>query len=171
MLYEKFNPTDIVPIHGESYFIREHIEFVKTAYPSAEAHYFHNHDELIITKDLKLKIVDGETIEPVIIHGKGIVLQKEKISERRKLACNGAIFISLKLTSTRAKVEKFTFNFMGLPTIINPGDEKFKRFLENYFIKINFKDEEKTNEELRVAVRKYFDQILGYKPITTIHIL
>lgn len=171
MLYEKFNPTDIVPIHGESYFIREHIEFVKTAYPSAEAHYFHNHDELIITKDLKLKIVDGETIEPVIIHGKGIVLQKEKISERRKLACNGAIFISLKLTSTRAKVEKFTFNFMGLPTIINPGDEKFKRFLENYFIKINFKDEDKTNEELRVAVRKYFDQILGYKPITTIHIL
>ncbi len=171
MLYEKFNPTDIVPIHGESYFIREHIEFVKTAYPSAEAHYFNNHDELIITKDLKLKIVDGETIEPVIIHGKGIVLQKEKISERRKLACNGAIFISLKLTSTRAKVEKFTFNFMGLPTIINPGDEKFKRFLENYFIKINFKDEEKTNEELRIAVRKYFDQILGYKPITTIHIL
>ena len=171
MLYEKFKPTDIVPIHGESYFIREHIAFVKEHYPMAEAHYFHNHDELVITKDLKLKIVDGETIEPIIIHGKGIVLQKEKISERRKLACNGSVFVSLKLTSTRAKVEKFSFNFMGLPTIINPTDEKFKRFLENYFIKINFKDEEKTNEELRIAIRKYFDQILGYKPITTIHIL
>lgn len=171
MLYSKFNPTDIVPIHGESYFIREHIAFIKEVFPSAVPHYFLNHDELVVTEDLKIKVVDGETVEPVIIHGKGIVLEKEKISERRKLACNGSVFISLKLTSTRAKVEKFSFNFMGLPTIVTASEEKFKRFLENYFIQINFKDEEKTNEELRVAVRRYFDQILGYKPITTIHIL
>jgi ribonuclease J len=171
MLYEKYAPTDIIPIHGESYFIREHITFVKKAYPSANAHYFHNHDELIIMDDLKLKVIDGETIEPIIMHGKGIVLEKEKISERRKMACNGTVFLSLKLSSTRAKVEKFTFNFMGLPTLVTLNEEKFKRFLEGYFIQINFKDEEKTNEELRVAIRRYFDQILGYKPMTTIHIL
>ena len=171
MLYDKYLPTDIVPIHGESYFIREHIAFVKEAYPSANTHYFHNHDELIIMDDLKLKVIDGETIEPIIMHGKGIVLEKEKISERRKLACNGSVFVSLKLSTTRAKVEKFSFNFMGLPTLITLNEEKFKRFLDNYFIQINFKDEEKTNEELRIAVRRYFDQILGYKPMTTIHIL
>lgn len=171
MLYEKYVPTDIIPIHGESYFIREHIAFINESYPSASAHYFHNHDELVIMSDLNLKINDGETIEPIIIHGKGIVLEKEKISERRKMACNGTVFLSLKLSSTRAKVEKFTFNFMGLPTLITLNEEKFNRFLENYFIQINFKDELKTNEELRIAIRRYFDQILGYKPITTIHIL
>ncbi len=171
MLYEKFQPTDIVPIHGESYFIREHIEFAGEVYPKATAHYFHNNDELVIHSDLSIKVVDGPDIEPIIIHGKGIVLEKDKISERRKLACNGSVFLSLKLSSTRAKVEKYTFHTMGLPTLITQNEEKFKKFLDGYFIQINFKDEEKTNEELRVAIRRYFDQVLGYKPMTTIHIL
>ncbi len=170
-LYEKFNPTDIIPIHGESYFIREHITYIKSVFPQAAAHYVLNNDEINISPDLKLSIFDGETIDPVIIHGKGIILEKEKISERRKLACNGSIFLSLKLSTTRMKVEKFNFSLSGLPNLVTQNEEKFKRFLENYFIQINFKDEAKTNEELRVATRKYFDQILGYKPMTTIHIL
>ena len=171
MLYEKYRPTDIVPIHGESYFIREHIDFANKVFPEASAHYFHNNDELIIHQDLSIEVLDGPDIEPVIIHGKGIVLEKEKISERRKLACNGSVFLSLRLSSTKAKVEKYTFHTMGLPTLITLNEEKFKKFLDHYFIQINFKDEEKTNEELRVAIRRYFDQILGYKPMTTIHIL
>ena len=60
---------------------------------------------------------------------------------------------------------------MGLPTLVTQNEEKFKKFLDGYFIQINFKDEDKTNEELRVAIRRYFDQILGYKPMTTVHIL
>jgi ribonuclease J len=171
MLYEKYQPTDIVPIHGESYFIREHIDFAKEVFPSATAHYFHNNDVLVIHQDMAIDVTDGPDIDPIIIHGKGIVLEKEKISERRKLACNGSIFLSLKLSSTRAKVEKYTFHTMGLPLLITQNEESFKKFLDSYFIQINFKDEERTNEELRVAIRRYFDQILGYKPITTIHIL
>jgi ribonuclease J len=170
-LYDHFQPTDIVPIHGESYFIREHINFAKTAFPSATTHYFHNHDELLIKSDLSLKIIDGETIEPLLIHGKGIVIEKEKISERRKLACNGALFLSLKLSSTRAKVEKYSFHFIGLPLLITQNEDKFKKFLDSYFIQINFKDENKTNEELRIAIRRHLEQFLGYKPMTTIHIL
>ncbi|MBC7713831.1 MAG: ribonuclease J [Rhizobacter sp.] len=171
MLYEKYQPTDIVPIHGESYFIREHIEFANEVFPKATAHYFHNNDSLVIHQDMTIDVVDGPDIDPIIIHGKGIILEKEKISERRKLACNGSVFLSLKLSSTRAKVEKYTFHTMGLPTLITLNEDKFKRFLDGYFIQINFKDEEKTNEELRVAIRRYFDQILGYKPMTTVHIL
>ncbi|MBC7429483.1 MAG: ribonuclease J [Bacteriovorax sp.] len=171
MLYEKYRPTDIVPIHGESFFIREHIKFANEVFPSANTHYFHNNDELVIHQDLTIDVIDGPDIEPVIIHGKGIVLEKEKISERRKLACNGSVFLSLKLSPTRAKVEKYTFHTMGLPTLITLNEDKFKRFLDGYFIQISFNDEEKTNEDLRVAIRRYFDQILGYKPMTTIHIL
>ena len=171
MLYEKYNPTDIVPIHGESYFIREHIDFANQVFPTATAHYFHNNDVLVIHQDLTIDVTDGPDIDPIIIHGKGIILEKEKISERRKLACNGTVFLSLKLSSTRAKVEKYTFHTMGLPTLVTLNEDKFKRFLDGYFIQINFKDEDKTNEDLRVAIRRYFDQILGYKPMTTIHIL
>lgn len=170
-LYEEFQPHDIIPIHGESYFIREHVRFINESFPQAKAHYILNNDELEIGSDLNIKITDGPMIEPILIHGKGLEIEKTKISERRKLACNGAIFMSIRLSSTKAKVESYDYNYIGLPNLIAENDDKFKKFLNHYFIKIDFKDIEKTNEELRVAIRKYFDQILGYKPMTTIHIL
>lgn len=171
MLYEKYLPTDIVPIHGESYFIRQHVAFAKEAFPSATSYYFQNHDELIIQKDLTLRLFSGKKIDPLIFHGNGILLEKDKISERRKMACNGALFLSLKISNAKSKVEKYTFHYYGLPEIVHQEEDKFKKFLDHYFITINFKDESKTNEELRVAIRRYFDKILGYKPMTTIHIL
>ncbi|MGZ3787455.1 MAG: ribonuclease J [Bacteriovorax sp.] len=170
-LYEKFNPTDIVPIHGESSFIRAHIEHVKTHFPSATSHYFLNFDELLVDADLNLKITQGEKLDPVIIHGKQIVLEREKISERRKLACNGSVFVSLRLSKSLTAVEKISVTFQGLPTLVTKNDGKFNRFLENYFLQANFKDMDKSSEELRIAIRKYFDQILGYKPQTFIHML
>lgn len=170
-LYEKFNPTDIVPIHGETSFIRAHIEHIKKNFPSATPHYFLNFDSMIVANDLSLKINLGEKHEPVIIHGKQIVLEKEKISERRKLACNGSVFVSLKISKSLTDVEKISFTLQGLPTLVTKNDDKFRRFLENYFVQISFKDMDKTTEELRIAIRKYFDQILGYKPQTFIHIL
>ena len=170
-LYEQYQPTDIVPIHGESSFIRAHIEHIKKSYPTAIPHYFLNFDEMQVDTDLNLKIVPGEKLDPVIIHGKQIVLEKEKISERRKLACNGSVFVSLKVSKSLTDVEKISFTFQGLPTLITKSDDKFRRFLENYFVQISFKDMDKTTEELRIAIRKYFDQILGYKPQTFIHIL
>ena len=170
-LYEKFEPTDIVPIHGETSFIRAHIEHIKKSYPKAIPHYFLNFDSMIVDEDLKLKIVLGEKHDPIIIHGKQLVIEKEKISERRKLACNGSVFISLKVSNNLTNVEKISFTFQGLPNLVTKTDDKFRRFLENYFVQISFKDMDKTTEELRIAVRKYFDQYLGYKPQTFIHVL
>jgi len=170
-LYQKFNPTDIVPIHGESSFIRKHIDFIKTSFPSATAHYFLNFDELTIDEDLSIRINQGEKLEPIIIHGKQIILERDKISERRKLACNGSVFLSLKLSKDLKGVDKISFTFQGLPSLVTKNSDKFNRFLENYFVQISFKDPEKTAEELRIAVRKYFDQNLGYKPQTFIHLL
>jgi ribonuclease J len=170
-LYEKFNPTDIIPIHGETSFIRAHIEHIKNNFPTAIPHYLLNFDSLVVTKDFKLFVNAGEKRDPIIIHGKSINLEKEKISERRKLACNGAVFISLKISKNLSDVEKISFTTQGLPALITKSDEKFTRFLNNYFVQSNFKDLDKTNEELRIAVRRYFEPILGYKPQTFIHIL
>jgi ribonuclease J len=171
LLYEKFNPTDIFPIHGETTFIRAHINHVKNVFPKAITHFVLNHDELHISETLNLSLVQGEKLDPIIIHGKQIVLEKEHISERRKLACNGSVFISLKLSKNLKDVDASSITLQGLPNLVSQNEEKFKRFLENYLVQINFKDLEKSKEELRVATRKYFDQILGYKPQTFVHIL
>lgn len=171
LLYQNFAPTDIVPIHGETSFIRSHITHIEKNYPAATPHYFLNYDSLVVTRDLKLKINQGKKQDPIIIHGKQITLEKEKISERRKLACNGMVLVSLKMSKSLTSVEKISFTLQGLPVLVTQNDGKFLRFLENYFIQINFKDIEKTTEELRIAIRRYFDQVLGYKPQTFIHIL
>lgn len=171
LLYEKYLPTDILPIHGETYFIREHIDYIKQSFPQAVPHYFLNFDEMHVGKDYKIEMVQGEKHEPIIIHGRQLVLEREKISERRKLAGNGAIFISLKMNKNLSDVEKLSFTFQGLPLLVSQNEEKFRRFMENYFVQVKFKDMDRATEELRIAVRKYFDQILGYKPQTFIHVL
>jgi ribonuclease J len=170
-LFNHYKPTNIIPIHGETFFLRSHVEFINHIFPSAETHFVLNNHDIQIDKNGSVKFQQNEIIEPILIHGKGIAIEKEKISERRKLACNGSIFISLKLTSTRMKVEKSSYSFMGLPSIVATQEDKFQKFLDNQFIHLSFKDEEKAKEELRVIIRRHFDQILGYKPITTIHIL
>jgi ribonuclease J len=170
-LFNKYQPTKIIPIHGETYFLRSHVEFIKNLYPKAETHFILNNHDILIDEKGGMNFQQNENIDPILIHGKGIVIEKDKISERRKLACNGSVFLSLKLTSTRAKVEKYSFSLMGLPLSVSGQEEKFKKFLENQFIHLNFKDEEQAKEELRVIIRRHLDQILGYKPITTIHLL
>jgi len=170
-LYNKFQPTDIVPIHGETYFIREHIAHIKKVFPASETHYLLNHDQLIVNENLDIKVVEGEKLEPVIIHGKGLVLEREKISERRKLACNGSVFISLKMGPGFSRIDKFSYDFLGLPEMVTKNPEKFQKFLDGFCSQLNFKDLEKAKEDLRVGIRRHFDQILGYKPTTTVHIL
>ena len=60
---------------------------------------------------------------------------------------------------------------MGLPQMVSENKDRFQKFLEGYCSQLNFKDMDKAKEELRVGIRRHFDQILGYKPMTTVHIL
>jgi ribonuclease J len=171
LLYEKFCPTDIVPIHGETLFLRAHVEYIKLSYPQATAHFLQNFDEIQIDKALNLKVIQGNKKEPLIIHGKHLVIEREKISERRKLACNGCIFLTLRVNSFKNKIETHQHQFAGLPLFVNDQDDHFVKFLNNQLADFSFKDPEKSKEDLRVAIRRYFDNIIGYKPLTFIHLI
>jgi ribonuclease J len=168
-LYDQFKPTDIIPIHGETYFIREHIEHIKKVAPYATSHFVLNHDELLIDSNLRLSVIQGEKQEPVIYHGKNIIIERERISERRKMACNGTVFVSLKLD--KGKVSSYDFNFLGLPNFIHSNLDAWKVFIDNEIERANPKDPDHFKEELRISIRRYFDNKVGYKPTTVVHIL
>ena len=170
-VYEQFKPADIIPIHGETLFIRAHIDFIKSRFPQAIPHYVQNFDEIDIDSQGYVKIVQGTKKEPIIMHGKHIVLEKDKISERRKLACNGSIFISLKVSSFKNKIETHQHQFIGLPHQVSEQNDHFLKFLQNEITNFSMKDPELSKENLRVAIRRYFDNIIGYKPMTYIHLL
>ena len=87
------------------------------------------------------------------------------------MACNGTVFISLKHDPRHAHLSFIEFSSLGLPNVFHQNTEHFNVFIENYLSINKLKDVTKFKEELRIAVRKYFDGIVGYKPTTQIHIV
>jgi len=168
-LYNEYLPTDIFPIHGETNFLRAHCRFIKNEFPQAEAHFILNNDEVSIDSNLNISIVSHEKREPLIYHGNSIILEKNKISERRKLACNGSVFLTLKLNNQQ--YHSFRASYLGIPEYFHKEQDKFESFLLNELQKISYKDTDESCEKIRVSIRRYFDHKLGYKPITTVHII
>jgi ribonuclease J len=165
-LLSEINPTHYIPIHGEVFFLNRHIEFIKKN-TKAEPILMKNFDSLCIKNDLSYSIQNQSATEPKIIHSKGLEIEREKISERRKMACNGSIFVSVS-----RKKRVLTLTHKGLPTSIDDYEETFLGILSDYFFgELKNKDDNFAGEKLRIKTRKTYDNILGYKPIVSVHIL
>ncbi|MDD0854652.1 ribonuclease J [Halobacteriovorax sp. GB3] len=169
ILYSKFDPNIAIPIHGETAFIHKHVDWIKDKFPKTKPITLKNFDKVIFDNN-KVKIEQvKDSPEPLLIHGNYLVIEKTKISERRKLACNGAIFISINKDSLAKRRPQINVDFMGLPLFIDNHKESFEEFLKTSLKDRKIKLIEKTQEEIRIETRRYFNNILGYKPITTVH--
>jgi ribonuclease J len=168
-LYNEMQPTHIIPIHGETSFLHEHFNFINNNYKSAQALLAYNYTSIDITKDLDVAMVNEEVHPPILIHGDYKIIEREAISQRRKLACNGSIFISINTdTLQRAKV-KFTIDYLGLPKLIDAHTEDFNELLNIELKSRKIKLLERTADEIRIFTRRFFNEKLGYKPITIVH--
>ncbi len=170
ILYKEFSPTDAIPIHGELIFLREHIKYIKSAFPQIYPHFMLNHHELTIDDNLNLSIVEKEVRDPVIYHGNNLIIEREHISERRKLAGSGALFLSIKLNS-KATYDCHGYQHTGLPNFFTDHIDHFNLFLKNEIDLTDFKNLEKSKEDIRISIRRYFNARLGYKPIIMVNIL
>lgn len=170
-IFQEYAPHLIIPIHGESLFLHEHCEFINASFPQAESLLIENFDELFFMENLEVKKSAGEKLEPVIIHGKNIPIEREYISERRKISCNGGVFITITKSSKTNKVDHFTYDTLGLPDYFHNNEEQFKTFLQGFFDLNKVNDPEKFKEELRIGIRRYCDAQIGYKPSTIVHII
>jgi ribonuclease J len=165
-LLEHINPTHYIPIHGEVFFLNRHIDFIKE-HTKAEPILMKNFDTLCIKDDLSYTIQSQPPSQPKIIHSRGLEIERERISERRKMACNGSIFISVS-----RKKRILTLTHKGLPKHINDYEELFLGLLSDHFFDdLKNKDDEFASEKLRIKARNTFNNILGYKPIVSVHIL
>lgn len=170
-VYREFNPTHAVPIHGETYLLEKHQKFISENFPNIEPIRILNHHSLHIDGEGNITSEKSDEIRPIFIHGKGLEIERDAISKRRKMACNGTLFISIKLDSLKYNRPKFTFTTNGLPSCIDKHTDHFEKFIISFLKKEKIKKLEKTSEDLRIAIRRYFNEILGYKPITFIHFI
>ncbi len=165
-LYEEIAPDVIVPIHGESYFLRKHVDWIKDN-NFADAHYIHNFTRLCFDRKGEMKKEKIEEDIPLIIHGNKSVIEREAISKRRKLACNGACFISISSKSRRVSLTT-----SGLPESLNDDLGKITNLIKGQLgKKLMAKDEETISEEIRVFSRNLLNNFLGYKPVVFVHVL
>ena len=165
-LLEQINPTHYVPIHGEVFFLNRHIKFIKEN-TSATPILMKNFDSLIIKNDLTYSIQTHQPIEPKLIHSKGLEIERDKISQRRKMACNGSIFVSVS-----KKKRVIELSHKGLPSIVESYEESFLDILSDYFFnQLAGKSDDYSSEKLRIKIRQTYFNILGYKPIVSVHVL
>lgn len=168
-LADTFNPTHIIPVHGESLFLKKHKEFFSDICPDAKSLNLFNFSIFEYFGNGKYEVIVNKPKEPLIYHGKGILIERSAISERRKMACSGMIVISI---SSRTKRESsLIFSYKGLPQNFMSLKEEFQRAIFE-FTKRNIKlANDDLSEEVRIFTRRYASNHLGYKPVTIVHVL
>jgi hypothetical protein len=83
------------------------------------------------------------------------------------MACNGVCFISVN-----SKDRKVDLTTSGLPQLIEKDLEKIINLIKGQLgKKLMEKDPQFVSEQLRVFSRNLFNNFLGYKPVTVVHIL
>lgn len=167
-LVEKINPTHYIPIHGEVLFLRKHVQFINECFPHIDAQFLTNFTDILIhIADKKFSFSPQEELTPKLIHGSAVEIPREKVSQRRKLACNGGVFISL---NSKRSLSSITIN--GVPNLDDEQMDSLKELISyQAFSKLKGRDSEYIAEEVRIKARNFFKNLFGYKPITIVHFL
>ncbi len=151
-LIQEIKPSHYIPIHGETLFLKRHCEFIDTHFPQIKNYFISNYTQIHFSpKGVELKSLEQRP--PVLIHGDKLEIEREKISERRKMACNGMVFVSLSPKEVQLQIS-------GLPQIIDKEIPHLRKLAYD-----NYRGKKGNAEKVRVALRRYLYSLLGYKPI------
>lgn len=168
-VYQAFKPTHAFPIHGESLFLKAHIDFVLNNKLAQNASMILNGDSILVSNEIKIKKIQ-QTIEPVIYHGADILIERDRLSERRKIATQGAVIISFSKESVNKFRPTVEVSTVGLPTFVDSDINEFKSYVGDLIKETKGKKLEERQEKIRIATRRFFGERLGYRPVAIVHI-
>lgn len=165
ILISAFEPDYYFPIHGESYFLRKHKEFIEDRFPEVNTQVIYNYHEVKFKAD-GLDIEVHQPLEPILIHGNGEPIEKTQISQRRKMATQGAVFISFHKKSNQLQIST-----VGLPL----RAQDLIPQLENRLLKLIHdnlwnREDNYFKDQVKIATRQFYNNFLGYKPVTEVHL-
>lgn len=165
LLLKEFKPDYYFPIHGESYMLRKHREFIESEYPEIDTATFYNYQEIILGDD-SIKIQKHEHMDPRLIHGKHLEIEKTQVSQRRKMATQGAVFITYHRATGQMQLSN-----IGLPLIAEEWKENLiKKLLQQIRNDLQTRDETYFKDQLKISTRQFYNNFLGYKPVTEVHL-
>lgn len=161
--------THYIPVHGETYFLYRHKEFINKKFPHIQVQLLHNSEELhlkITDESFAIEAVpNGHWQEPKLILTNMIEIERSQISQRRKLAATGSVYVS---HHTKRPLWKCTF--IGLPLMLEEKKEWLLDQLFDYLQKEGKnKEASEIDEILRIKCRNLIHSQIGVKPLCIIH--
>jgi ribonuclease J len=165
LLLATFTPDYYFPIHGESYLLKKHFEFIQQSYPQISCHLIYNYREVIMGEG-GIKVQEHEALEPKLIHGKALEIERTQISQRRKMATQGVVFISYHRSLSHLEIST-----LGLPLMAQELLENLKKkLLEQIRRDLNSREDHYFKDQIKISTRQFFNNFLGYKPMTEVHL-
>ena len=175
-MYNWVKPKAIIPVHGEHRHMMEHINFAKemqVPYPVQ----IENGDIVQIYPGNEPHVVDKAPVGRMYVDGNiSISEDSQSIKERKNLANNGYLEVTIIINNKGKVIKKPIFSFKGLP--IESQNDDFIFDLEDEVKKIsrtfslnNTKQENILIEELKKNCRKLVKEKTGKKPYTNINLV
>jgi len=174
-MYEWIKPKSLIPVHGEHRHMKEQINFakeMKIPYPVQ----VENGDVVKIFPGEKPHVYDKAPSGRLCVDG-DISIEEDSafIKERKNLASNGYIDLTLIISNKGTLSSKPLLNIKGLPILER---EEYFEGLEDEIIKLtktfslkNIKQNDNLIEGLKKTCRKYTKEKTGKKPITNINVV
>ena len=175
-MYNWVKPKAIIPVHGEHRHMMEHINFAKemqVPYPVQ----IENGDIVQIYPGNEPHVVDKAPVGRMYIDGNiSISEDSQSLKERKILANNGYLEVTIIINNKGKVIKKPIFSFKGLP--IESQNDDFIFDLEDEVKKTsrtfslnNTKQENILIEELKKNCRKLVKEKTGKKPYTNINLV
>ena len=174
-MYQWIKPKCLIPVHGEHRHMKEQIKFaneMKIPHPVQ----VENGDIVRIFPCEKPHVYDKAPSGRLCVDG-DISIEEDSsfIKERKNLANNGFIDITLVIFNQGLLNNKPLINIKGLPIFEQEEffigiEDEIKKLLKTFSLKNN-KQNENLIEGLKKTCRKYTKEKTGKKPITNINVI
>ena len=174
-MYQWIKPKCLIPVHGEHRHMKEQIKFaneMKIPHPVQ----VENGDIVRIFPCEKPHVYDKAPSGRLCVDG-DISIEEDSsfIKERKNLANNGFIDITLVIFNQGLLNNKPLINIKGLPIFEKEEffigiEDEIKKLLKTFSLKNN-KQNENLIEGLKKTCRKYAKEKTGKKPITNINVI
>ena len=174
-MYQWIKPKCLIPVHGEHRHMKEQIKFaneMKIPHPVQ----VENGDIVRIFPCEKPHVYDKAPSGRLCVDG-DISIEDDSsfIKERKNLANNGFIDITLVIFNQGLLNNKPLINIKGLPIFEQEEffigiEDEIKKLLKTFSLKNN-KQNENLIEGLKKTCRKYTKEKTGKKPITNINVI
>ena len=166
-IYLSYAPTHAIPVHGTVYFLDKHCQFIKDKFPSIKTINALNFDRVKIDDEISLILNNNREIEEYkYFFGKqSKYIPTENINERKKVAEKGLISLCAK-RKRDGKIQLYDIKTLGLPEFNGPDWIELKEILEEHTF-----SGRNLEQQIREAVNKYFEQHLGCRPKSLLHLI